>query len=101
MNPYLVLGVSRDADDETIRAAYLRAIRLASPESSPQRFKEVAAAYEHIRDEKRRCEYALFNTESPAASPLDVLVQFARATQLSKPPRLETLREILKSCAKS
>ena len=57
MNPYLVLGVPVQADDPTIRRAYLEAIKQATPEKNPTRFQSLSEAYERIKDESSRCQY--------------------------------------------
>lgn len=101
MNPYLVLAVPRDADDQTIRRAYLEAIKVATPETDPGRFKELASAYEKIKDEARRNEYELFNTESPGESPLDVFVRYHELTPGLPPLSFEGMKEFLRACAKT
>jgi DnaJ-class molecular chaperone len=57
---YLRLGVALDATDARIRKAYLALIRTHTPEKDPARFKEIATAYEHIKDETVRLQTALF-----------------------------------------
>lgn len=60
---YEVLGVSRTADEATIRSAYRRLAKEHHPDvhgGSPeaeQRFKELQAAYEVLRDPKARGAY--------------------------------------------
>lgn len=59
-DPYEILGVSRDADQDTVKKAYRRLARQYHPDvnSDPgaqERFKEISAAYEILSDpEKRR-----------------------------------------------
>ena len=57
---YLRLGVAPDATDAQIRKAYLALIRTHTPEKDPARFKEIATAYERIKDETVRLQTALF-----------------------------------------
>jgi curved DNA-binding protein CbpA len=59
-NPYTVLDVSDDADDETIRRRYLELVRQFSPEHHPQRFAAIRAAYESLRDRDARLRHRLF-----------------------------------------
>ncbi|MFL5813954.1 MAG: DnaJ C-terminal domain-containing protein [Bdellovibrionia bacterium] len=62
-DPYSVLGVSPTATQEEIRNAYRKLAKSLHPDLNPgnkqaeQRFKEVAAAYELIGDEKKRKAY--------------------------------------------
>jgi preprotein translocase subunit Sec63 len=49
-DPYEVLGVARDADDQAIRMRYLELVRQHPPEREPERFAEVREAYDRLRD---------------------------------------------------
>jgi DnaJ-class molecular chaperone len=100
MNPYLVLGVSLEADDRVIRQAYLDAIRVATPEHDPRRFQALTAAYHEIKDEPSRHRYTLFNTTAPGQSPLEAFLSAAALLPTLHPPAFDTLKEILRSCAK-
>ncbi|HEY6845787.1 MAG TPA: J domain-containing protein, partial [Terracidiphilus sp.] len=53
-SPYDVLGVSPDADDERIRAAYLAKLKQYPPDRSPAEFEQVRDAYDLLRDRRRR-----------------------------------------------
>jgi curved DNA-binding protein CbpA len=59
-DPYQVLGLPPDATDETIRRRYLELVRQFSPEQHPEKFAEVRAAYEHMKDLNTRLRYRLF-----------------------------------------
>jgi curved DNA-binding protein CbpA len=69
-DPYRLLGVADGADDDSIRAAYLAAIRACPPERDRQRFERVRAAYESISSEPRRLAHALFDTSAPTPQEL-------------------------------
>ena len=101
MNPYIVLGVTPEADDKTIRSAYLEGIREAPPERDPERFKALSTAYHRIKDEKSRHEYELFNRDSPGNSPLEVFLTFARCCAKPTPMPYETMKEYLRLCSKT
>ena len=101
MDPYLVLGVPRDADDQSIRRAYLEAVKAATPETDPERFKAVSAAYESIRNEAQRHAYELFHEDSPGSSPLDVFLTHVRRSPRPAPLPFEALKELLRSCSKT
>ena len=61
MNYYLLLGVSQDADAETIRSAFRALARRYHPDagdgSSADRFREILTAYETLNDPTRRGHY--------------------------------------------
>ena len=69
-DPYQQLGVPETADDDTIRAAYLAAIRACPPERDRLRFEQVRAAYEAISSAPARHAHALFDTQAPTAQDL-------------------------------
>ncbi len=65
---YKILGVPRDADQETIRKAYLRLARKYHPDvnKSPgaeEKFKEINEAYEVLRDPEKRAKYDRFGAD--------------------------------------
>lgn len=61
MNFYAVLGVSPNADEEAIRRAYRILARRYHPDrgagSSPEKFRQIAQAYETLSDPHRRRVY--------------------------------------------
>ena len=59
---YRILGVSRDADEKTIKSAYRKLARKHHPDVAKgkddgQRFREVAEAYEVLSDPEKRRRY--------------------------------------------
>ena len=59
-DPYAVLGLPADADDEAIRRRYLELVKQFSPEHHPEKFAAVRRAYESLRDLETRLRYRLF-----------------------------------------
>jgi curved DNA-binding protein CbpA len=100
MNPYLVLAVPPEADDQTIRQAYLKAVKESPPEADPKRFQAVSQAYEKIKDQESRHRHILFNSECPASSPLDALARYAAHRRLEPLP-FDAMKEFLRSVAGS
>ena len=99
MNPYLILGVAPTADDQTIRQAYLAAVRESPPDTHPERFQAVSAAYERIKDEPNRLRYLLLNKECPGDSPLEVVLHFGRLHPPAPLP-FENMKAYLRDCWK-
>lgn len=60
-DPNQILGLPPDADAATIRRRYLELIKQHSPEKSPQKFAEIRAAYDELRDPVRRVESLVFS----------------------------------------
>jgi curved DNA-binding protein CbpA len=76
-DPYEVLGLPRDADDEAIRRRYLELVRESPPDRAPERFAAVRAAYDAVRDPARRLSAQLF--ESATTDSLDAIAADLRA----------------------
>jgi curved DNA-binding protein CbpA len=99
MNPYLVLGLTPSAGETAIRQAYLEAIRVATPERDPARFRQLTAAYELIRDETSRHRHALFCQDTGADSPVDAVRRTLRLLPPGRPLPREKMQEFLRDCA--
>lgn len=97
MTPYEVLGIDPTADDKTVRNAYLELIKAYPPEREPERFKEIANAYESIKDEKKRLEFYLFNKDIPMNRPFEVLSLKIQSAEKRKPPSFDKLKELLRN----
>jgi curved DNA-binding protein CbpA len=69
-DPYIVLGVARQASGAEIARAYRRAARASHPDGggagSAERFQAVSDAYEVLRDPRRR---AVYDRSHPLARP--------------------------------
>jgi curved DNA-binding protein CbpA len=59
-DPYAVLGLPADCDDDTIRRRYLELVKQFSPERHPEKFAAIRRAYETMRDLDTRLRYRLF-----------------------------------------
>jgi molecular chaperone DnaJ len=69
-SPYQILGVEKGASAEDIRKAYRRLARKHHPDVNPgkpaeaEKFKQIAAAYEILSDDKKRAAYDEFGEAS-------------------------------------
>ena len=65
---YKILGVDPDADDKAIKAAYRRLARKYHPdvsadEDAEEKFKELAEAYEVLKDSDKRAQYDMIRQQ--------------------------------------
>jgi curved DNA-binding protein CbpA len=102
---YEVLGLKKTAGDAEIKRAYFTLVRKYQPDRFPEEFKEIRAAYEILKDEKKRAEYDAIGDLPPVAAPLFHEAQrfdrFGRHGQaaelyqliLKSYPELDTVRE--------
>ncbi len=72
-DPYAVLGLPPDCDDEAIRRRYLELVRRFSPERYPEKFAAIRSAYESLRDLDTRLRYRLF--EAGKNETVDALIE--------------------------
>ena len=79
MDPRQALGVSPDAGDEEIRAAYLRKVKEHPPDRSPEEFERIRDAYDSLRDPRRRMRDTLLSVDPSAP--------FASTFEVKTPPR--------------
>jgi curved DNA-binding protein CbpA len=59
-DPYVVLGLPADSDDDAIRQRYLELVRQFTPEHYPEKFAAIRAAYDSLRDRDARLRHRLF-----------------------------------------
>ena len=88
-DPYAVLGVADDADDETIRRRYLELVRQFSPEHHPEKFAAIRAAYERLRDRDARLRHRLF--EAGKRETVDAIVEEVACRSSRRRVSLKTL----------
>lgn len=68
-DPYRILGVTpENADDDSIRQAYLDGLRAHPPESDPEGFQRLRDAYDKLSSHKHRVAHALFDVDIPDAA---------------------------------
>ena len=64
-DPFIVLNIDEEADDEAVRTAYLQQVRACPPERDPERFQAIRQAYETIADRRARMGVRLFFVPEP------------------------------------
>src|SRR5215467_6079477 len=72
-DPYQILELPPDSDDEAIRRRYLELVRRFSPERYPEKFAAIRSAYESLRDLDKRLRYRLF--EAGKDETVDALIE--------------------------
>jgi curved DNA-binding protein CbpA len=59
-DPYQVLGLPADADDDAIRRRYLELVKQFPPGQHPERFAAIRQAYDRLRDLTTRVRHRPF-----------------------------------------
>lgn len=72
-NPYDILGLAADSDDEAIRRRYLELVKQYPPEQQPEKFAAIRAAYESLRDLDTRLRHRLF--EAGKMESIDAIIE--------------------------
>jgi curved DNA-binding protein CbpA len=107
-DPYRVLGLPPTAAQIEIKQAYFALIRQYPPETEPEKFKIIRAAYEKLKDARRRSETDIFRPQPPplwqppatkpaldtAFQPDDALIALRRWGELGRTDFQEDFREI-------
>ena len=91
-NPFLLLDVPEDADDASIKKAYLQKVRQHPPEHEPEQFQAIRAAFEAIKSRRDRLRYRLFQQD---AADIDGLVKHALWNAPSQRPSKHQLLQVL------
>jgi len=94
VDPYAVLGISPDSDDEAVRRRYLELVRQFPPERQPEKFAAIRQAYENLRDTTTRLRYRLF--EAGKNDSLDAIIEESSCQNLRRRMSLKTMLTFLK-----
>jgi curved DNA-binding protein CbpA len=68
-DPYATLELGRDADDAAVKRAYFLLVRRHPPETDPERFQVIRAAYDKLRTAEGRARASLFLLQPPPPLP--------------------------------
>ena len=63
-DPYEQLGLAASADEKEIRQRYLELVRQFPPDRAPEKFAEIRAAYDALRDPIKLLEDRIFEPQS-------------------------------------
>lgn len=88
MHPYQTLQVTLDDDSETIRQAYVDAIRRHPPESDPESFRLINEAYKLINTEDARLTREIGSSSSSSTvlgSPMEAALALFKSNIDPKP----------------
>ena len=99
MNPYAILGISEDAEDQAVRKAYLTLVKRYPPERDEKRFQLINKAFEKIKTEQNRSRYNLFNQEIEGETPITSLLYPSQMPHMRKPLPFEKMKEFLQQCS--
>jgi len=69
-DPFAVLGLDENADDDAIKRRYLALVRAWPPDREPERFQALRRAYEAVSGQRERLERKLLHTSTAALSRL-------------------------------
>jgi curved DNA-binding protein CbpA len=94
MDPYALMGLSADSDDETIRRRYLELVRAYPPERHPEKFADIRRAYESLRDLDTRLHHRLF--EPGKHESIDALIEEVSCRSSRRRLSLEKLLSVIK-----
>ena len=91
LTPYLILGLAADSSGDEIRRRYLQLVREHPPGRDPERFQQIAQAYESLKDERTRVKTALFGATRYADMEMALMDLVRARSEERKNPNLKTL----------
>ena len=80
MDPYKELGISRHSTEKEIKSAYRKLAIKHHPDKGgdPEKFKQVAAAYETLTNKDKKNIYDQFGAVNHNIDPMDIFRQFSQ-----------------------
>lgn len=91
LTPYLILGLAPEATEDEIRRRYLQLVREHPPGRDPERFQQVAQAYEALKDERTRIHTAIFGPAEYADMEAALMALVRARAQTRRNPGLRDL----------
>ncbi len=98
-NPYYLLDLPEECDDQSVKKAYLQKVKRYPPEQHPERFQEIRTAFESIQTHRDRVAFQLFRTPEPDIPRLfEPLFKKAISGTPSKSDLLQVLADGVEKC---
>lgn len=91
-DPYQVLNLPVDVEDEAVRVRYLELVRQFPPEQFPEQFAKIRDAYDQIRTLDARALYRLFKVG--ADDTMDAIIEDLTCSTTRPRPTLKQLIEM-------
>ena len=92
-DPWLVLGLGPEADDDQIRQAYLTGVKTYPPDRCAHEFQRIRWAYDELKDARRRSRRLILGPD-PREPLADLLAESLPLKHLGPKPWLETMRQL-------
>lgn len=89
-DPFQVLGLSPESDDEAIRRRYLELVKQFPPGQHPEKFAAVRQAYDKLRDLPTRVRSRLFPSREA-----DTIEKIIEEISCQSPRRRASLKSLL------
>jgi DnaJ-like protein len=84
-DPFAVLGLDENADDDAIKRRYLALVRAYPPDREPERFQALRRAYETVSGQRERLEWKLLHVSTAALSRLKLHCLAAPSGERGRP----------------
>jgi curved DNA-binding protein CbpA len=91
-DPFEILGLTVDSDDEAIRRRYLELVKQYSPEHHPEKFASIRQAYDSLKDLDTRLRYRLF--EAGKHESIEALIEELQCRTARRRLSLSTLLSV-------
>ena len=92
-DPWQILGVPSEANDEQVRQAYLAKVKAFPPDRCGDEFQRIRRAYEELKDTYHRTKHLILGAD-PQQSLCALLERSVPLKHVGPKPWLEALREL-------
>lgn len=92
-DPWQVLGLGPEADDDQVRQAYLALVKTYPPDRCAPEFQRIRWAYDELKDARCRSQRLILGPD-PQAPLADLLAESPPLKHLGPKPWLEAMRQL-------